>query len=136
MKHLLLGLLFLGFLNVSGQEKTTTYLTDPSATPPDLIITLTHIRADVRFKPEENLILAKTEFTFTPNRYHTDSIIFYAPEFKVNSIQITGKEFSIKLQPSDWKFYGSNLVLYPGRDLSCLSTEVKSYLRLNHQSSC
>ena len=103
----------LSFLTTAGQEKTTTYYTDPSSNPPDLIITLKNIRADVSFKPEENLILAKTEFTFTPNRYQTDSIIFYAPEFKVNSIQITGKDFSIKLQPSDWKLKGPNLVLYP-----------------------
>jgi aminopeptidase N len=115
----------LAFLPVFGQGKTTTYYTDPSSNPPDLIITLKHIRADVRFKPEENLILAKTEFTFTPNRYQTDSIIFYAPEFKVNSIQITGKDFSIKLQPSDWKLKGSNLVLYPPSSILKYHTEYK-----------
>ena len=103
----------LAFLTTSGQEKTTTYLTDPSSNPPDLIITLKHIRADVSFKPEENLILAKTEFIFSPNRYQTDSIVFYAPDFKINSIQITGKDFSMIMQPSDWKYRGSNLVLYP-----------------------
>ena len=106
-------LVVIDLIQVHGQEKTTTYLTDPSANPPDLIITLKHIRADVGFKPEENLILAKTEFIFTPNRYQTDSIVFYAPDFKVNSIQITGKDLSIKMQPYDWKLRGSSLVLYP-----------------------
>jgi len=99
-------------LNVCGQDKTTTYLNDPSGLPPDLIITLKHIRADVSFKPEENLVLAKTEFTFTPNRYKTDSIIFNAPEFKVTYIRITGKDVDLTLHSSDWKFVGPNLVIY------------------------
>ncbi len=115
----------IAFLTASGQEKTTTFYTDPSSNPPDLIIILTHIRADVSFKPEEDLILAKTEFTFTPNRYQTDSIIFYAPEFNVNSIQITGKDLSIRLQPSDWKLSGSNLVIYLSSSALKYHTEYK-----------
>ncbi len=85
----------LAFISVVGQEKTTTYLNDPAGIPTDLIITLKHIRADVSFKPEENLVIAKTEFTFTPNRYKTDSIVFNAPEFKVNSILISGKDIAL-----------------------------------------
>ena len=103
----------IAFLTAAAQEKTITYLADPSSNPPDLIISLKHIRADVSFIPEENLILAKTEFTFTPNRYQTDSIIFYAPDFKVNSVRISGKDLNLTLEASDWKLRGSNLVLYP-----------------------
>ncbi len=120
------------FLTGLAQEKTTTYYSDPSSNPPDLIITLTHIRADVRFKPEKNLILAQTEFTFTSNRYQTDSIVFYAPEFKVSSIQITGKNFSIRLQPSDWKLNGSNLVLYPPS--SALKYHIEYKLVINYSA--
>ena len=103
----------LAFLTAAGQEKTTTYYTDPSSNPPDLIISLKHIRADVSFRPEENLILAKTEFTFIPNCYKTDSILFYAPDFRVNSVKITGKDLSIRLNSSGWKSVGSNLVIFP-----------------------
>jgi aminopeptidase N len=99
----------LTFLTASGQEKTTTYLNDPSGIPPDLIITLKHIRADVSFKPEDNLVIAKTEFTFTPNRYRTDSIVFNAPDFKVNSIFLERKE----LNSNQWKLSGANLIIYP-----------------------
>ncbi len=114
MKHFLLSLLAITwFLQVSGQEKTVTYYTDPSGTPADLIITLKHIRADVSFKPEDNLVIAKTEFTFITNRYKTDSIIFYAPEFKINSIQLKREDIILDLQPSQWKMIGSNLVIYP-----------------------
>jgi aminopeptidase N len=113
MKKFFTGLFgFLAFITVFGQEKTTSYINDPAGIPADLIISLKHIRADVSFKPEENLVIAKTEFTFTPNRYETDSIVFYAPEFKVNSILISGKDISLTLHSSDWKLRGSNLVLY------------------------
>jgi aminopeptidase N len=113
----------LAFISVVGQEKTTTYLNDPAGIPTDLIITLKHIRADVSFKPEENLVIAKTEFTFTPNRYKTDSIVFNAPEFKVNSILISGKDIALTLHPSDWKFKGSNLVIYLPSSLLKFHTE-------------
>ncbi len=116
---------FLAFISVFGQEKTTTYLNDPAGIPPDLIITLKHIRADVSFKPEENLVLAKTEFTFTPNRYKTDSIVFYAPEFRVNSILISGKNIAFTLHPSDWKFMGSDLVIYPPSSILKFHSEYK-----------
>jgi aminopeptidase N len=113
MKKFLYSLLAsLAFINVFGQEKTTTYLNDPAGIPTDLIINLKHIRADVSFKPEENLVIARTEFTFTPNQYKTDSIVFNAPEFKVNSILVSGENVVLTLHSSDWKLMGSNLVIY------------------------
>jgi aminopeptidase N len=116
---------FLAFISVFGQEKTTTYLNDPAGIPTDLIITLKHIRADVSFKPEENLVIAKTEFTFTPNRYNTDSIVFNASEFKINSILISGKDMALTLRPSDWKLMGSNLVIYLPSSLLKFHSEYK-----------
>jgi aminopeptidase N len=118
MKQLILSFLaFALFLQAGAQENTITYVNDPSSTPSDLIITLKHIRADVSFKPEDNLVIAKTEFAFIPNRYKTDSIILNAPEFKINSIRITGKDLNLDLKPTEWKLTGSNLVIYPPVDL-------------------
>jgi len=70
------------------QDKTVTYFQDAAALPPDLVVTLRHLKADIRFKPEDNMVMAKTEFIFYPNRYRTDSVSFYAPEFKVKSAVI------------------------------------------------
>jgi aminopeptidase N len=126
MKRYLITLLALfAILTAPGQDKTTTYLTDPSANPPDLTVTLEHIRADVSFKPEENLVTAKTEFTFFPNSYQTDSILFYTPEFTIKSILISGKDFSVTLPPDKWKLRGSNLVLYPPPAVLKYHTEYK-----------
>lgn len=118
-------LAIISFLTTFSQEKTTTYYNDPSSNPPDLIIALTHIRAEVSFKPEDNLVIAKTEFTFTPNRYITDSIVFYAPDFKFSSIDISGKELSLKLKETDWKMSGPNLVIYLPASLLKYHTEYK-----------
>jgi aminopeptidase N len=126
MRTIFTGLLvFIAVINAIAQEKTTTYINDPSGIPTDLIIKLKHIRADVSFKPEENLVIATTEFTFISNRYRTDSIIFYAPEFKVNSILISGKDLSLKLRTFDWKIAGSNLVIYLPPTLLKFHTEYK-----------
>ncbi|MCX6245192.1 MAG: M1 family metallopeptidase [Bacteroidetes bacterium] len=124
MKQYVLTLLALvTILTSRAQDKTTTYLTDPSSDPPDLAITLKHIRANVSFKPEETLVLAKTEFSFFPNRYRTDSIVFYTPEFTIKSIRISGKDFSVDLTSDQWILRGSNLVLYPPSALLKIHTE-------------
>jgi aminopeptidase N len=100
------------FFSSKSQDKTTTYLNDLSGIPADLVITLKHIRADVSFKPEENLVLAKAEFTFIANRYRTDSISFNAPDFKINSVTITDKDKILNQTLFNWKIDGSNLVIY------------------------
>ncbi len=88
------------------QDRTVTYYVDPSANPPDLMISLNHLEAHVRFIPEDNMVIATAEFTFTPNRYKTDSIVFYAPDFRITSIFIDGKS-------SDFRLQASNLIIYP-----------------------
>ena len=106
MKHLLryLSVLLL-FTNVlQAQDKTVTCYLDPASNPPDLIITLEHITADIRFQPEKNLVIAKTEFLFLPNRYKTDSIIFYCPGFSMQVVSLDGKSL-------DHHFIGDNLVI-------------------------
>ena len=57
---------------IRSQDKTVTYYQDAAANPADLSITLRHLTADINFKPEENLVRAKTWFIFYPNRYQTD----------------------------------------------------------------
>jgi aminopeptidase N len=111
MRLLFTIILSLVTLFLSAQDKTTTYINDPSSNPPDLIVNLTHIRADISFKPEENLVLAKTEFTFTTNRYQTDSIVFSAPEFKISAVQLKSKE-GIAIS-STWKLIGVTWLFIP-----------------------
>jgi len=88
------------------QEKEVSYYIDPSATPPDLPITIKHLTAWVSFEPEQNLVKGTAEFTFTENRYQLDSIVFYTPDFRVSSVILNGAAVSFFQS-------GSNLIVYP-----------------------
>jgi len=94
------------------QEKTVTYYADPSAVPPDLPVSISHLTAHVSFKPEQNLVTGTADFTFSPNRSKADSIIFQTPDFtvvsvKVNDENVTFRQTAGKLivipQPSLWE---------------------------------
>ena len=88
------------------QEKTVTYYADPASVPPDLPVTIKHLTAHVSFKPELNLVVGTAEFTFIPNRYKTDSIVFQTPDFIISAVKIDGKE--VKFHQS-----GGNLIITP-----------------------
>ena len=124
--------LFLISFTLTGQDKTVSYYLDAASNPPDLMITLKHITADIRFKPEENLVIAKTELTFIPNRYKTDSIVFVAPDFSISFIQILGNGIDYKLEPPSWKLQNNNLIIFPS---SGLLERLKEYrLILNYEA--
>jgi aminopeptidase N len=88
------------------QDKKVSYYIDPSATPPDLPVTIRHLTAWVSFQPEQNMVTGTAEFIFTPNRHQVDAIVFYTPDFRISSVTINGAEV-VYNQP------GSNLVVYP-----------------------
>src|SRR5512143_2432884 len=89
---------------VNGQVKTVTYVSDPSSTPPDLVIALHHVGGSLAFVPEVNLVKGKVTLTFTPNRYQTDSMVFHAPGFTMHSLELNGK-------PCRYAQNGGNLVV-------------------------
>jgi len=104
IKFIITFLAIFSFLTTAAQDKTVTYYADPASNPPDLPITLRHIQADIRFKPEENLVIAKTEFLFSPNGYKTDSIAFSAPDFAIQSVSVDGKQ-------AQYHSFAGNLVI-------------------------
>ena len=101
---LLLALLYGSF--AFAQDKTVTYYADPASIPPDLIISLVHVKAEVSFKPEENRVFGKAEFTFVPNRYQTDSMVFSCPDYTIASITLEGK-------PVFYRQSAHQLIIYP-----------------------
>ncbi len=94
-------------IHLTAQVKTVTYYADPAAIPPDLPITIKHLTAHVSFQPEQNTVIGTAEFTFVPNRYQTDSIVFHAPDFKITSVKIND-------QPVKYHQTGSGLVIETG----------------------
>ncbi len=112
MKHCypLFQILFLLPFFTFSQDKTITYLQDPASNPPDLIISLKHLKADVSFRPEQDLVIGNTEFSFTTNRYKTDSIVFYTPDFTIKDVTLEGKK-------ARWTLEDKTLVIFPDRAL-------------------
>jgi aminopeptidase N len=91
---------------LSAQVKTVTYYSDPAGTPPDLPIRIKHLTARLSFIPEENKVSGTAEFTYTPNRYNIDSIVFNTPDFNISEVLIDKQK--VKFVQS-----GSNLVIFP-----------------------
>jgi aminopeptidase N len=122
MKKLLLsGILILFLPPLFAQDKTVTYYQDGAANPPDLVISLKHIKAEISFNPAENLVIGTAEFIFTPRRYKTDSIVFYTPDFTVKAVSIQQSDVPFKTS-------GNSLIIYPPS--SILKRGEKSTLRI------
>jgi aminopeptidase N len=134
MKYLISLIFILSVFFASAQDKTVTFYQDGAATPPDLVVTLKHLTANVSFKPEENLVYGDVEFTFIPNRYRTDSVVFYAPDFVIKEVRssqfVAGSQVSRETRHASrvsrlasrvtsesskaliWKYTSPNLVIY------------------------
>ena len=114
MKNLLLTIFLILLQNtLLAQDKTITYYQDGAANPPDLVVALKHIKADVSFDSEENRVFGSAEFTFTPNRYKTDSIVFYTPDFTIKKVSIEELAVGSRKSEVSFKITGSNLIIYP-----------------------
>jgi len=116
INHLILLIPLFPFLpvQVNAQEKTVTYYADPAALPPDLPVAITHLTAHIAFQPDKNLVEGTAEFTFVPNRYRVDSILFHAPGFTVSAVKIDNR-------PVEYHHTGNNLVIDPGKEFKDLS---------------
>jgi aminopeptidase N len=126
---LILYLVFLTGSRLTAQDKTVTYYADPAAVPPDQAITIRHLTAHVRFTPEQNLVIGKAEFTFTPNRYQNDSIVFQTPGFKISSVKINNLDVKFHLN-------GNSLVIESGSVIRDSASRIPHPLsRIPHPAS-
>ncbi|HNW76458.1 MAG TPA: M1 family metallopeptidase [Bacteroidales bacterium] len=121
----LTGLSLLLSATAWSQVKTVTYVDDPNKTPPDRIIALHHVDASLSFKPEEKRVMGEATLTFTPNRYHTDSIVVQTPDFTLSKV-------TMEDIPCRYILRGSSLVIYPPVDLK---KGVPSSVFLKYESS-
>ena len=124
-KYFCLFALLLPAVLLFSQEKTVTYYQDPAGIPTDLAVSLKHVTARVHFRPAVNLVIGDAELTLVANRYHTDSISVYTPDFTIKKVSLltadegvpgpgagggkkTGRPLKVR-----WKLNGPNLVIYP-----------------------
>ncbi|MFH1319989.1 MAG: M1 family metallopeptidase [Bacteroidota bacterium] len=88
------------------QDKTTTYIWDPSYEFQDRDIELYHMNADLKIKPFDTLVAGVVTFKFKTLREKIDSIVFNVPELKIKEIKINGAN-------AEFKMSGNNVVIYP-----------------------
>jgi len=110
------------------QEKTVTYYADPSAIPSDHPISIKHLTAHVSFLPEKNHVNGTAEFSFLPNRYQTDSIVFYIPDSHVSSVMINN-------EPVKYYQAGSNLIINPDSALQQFLSVTRHASRITYDTS-
>ncbi|NCC73902.1 MAG: hypothetical protein EOM06_10940, partial [Sphingobacteriia bacterium] len=90
---------------VFSQDKTITYLWDASYDFQDVEIRITHLKADLIIKPYDTLVKGEAEFTFTTLREQIDSLVFDAPELKIDWIRIDGQEAGFLLRKNSVLVY-------------------------------
>ena len=139
--------LVLSSAQLFSQEKTSTYYQDPASVPPDLIVSLKHVKANLRFRPSENLVIGNVELSVVANRYRTDSITLLAPDFVISKvILMTADEgapdpvangpfrMSSALIPVTWKLEGPNLVIHPQSASAFLTKGSKYIISISYEA--
>ncbi len=74
------------------QDKTITYLYDPSYKIADREFELYHTHARLHILPYDTLVKGEVEFEIKVLRENIDSLVFEVPELVVSSVKIDGRE--------------------------------------------
>lgn len=140
--------LVLPALQLFSQEKTLTYFEDPASVPPDLVVSLKHVKASVRFNPVENRVIGNAELTVVANRSHTDSISIYTPDFVISKVslltadkgevkagQVLAAKVAPALLPITWKLSGPSLVIYPKPGSTFMVKGGKYVIKIEYEAS-
>lgn len=125
-KKLILFILFV--INSSlAYTQTICYSYDPSTNFNKRIVNYKHIEATLKFEPKLYKTIGDVTFTFSKLSEKNSELVFYAPNFKIESITIEGRD-------SEYNFEGNNLIiqnpnkLEDGRDYKLnLKYEVQTY---------
>jgi len=107
--------------SAKAQDKTITYLWDPSYEMQDREIELSHLNANLTIKPFDTLVIGSVEFTFKTLRETIDSIVFSVPELRISEIRINNQVARFKMQ-------ASNVIIYPPANLVWHSINVVSFV--------
>jgi aminopeptidase N len=75
-------------LHSPAQEKSVSYLYDAGMWPGERMIDATHLNAHIKIDPYNQTVEGNAAFTFKPLRHQLDSITFYTPDIRFNSITV------------------------------------------------
>lgn len=93
------------------QDKTLTYLYDESAQPPEMIVDLSHLKAEIlKIEPAKRYFETRTTYTFKTLRTHVDSLVFTSPESKITKVAINNMDVTSKRT-------GDKIIVFPKQPL-------------------
>ncbi len=119
--------LLLNITLLSAQEKTVTYLYDRGGSPPDKVIDIIHLNAELAIDPYDTLVRGSVVFTFTPVLNQFDSVTFWAPDMDFDRVEIKGTEISYFKK-------GDNLVIRSKNPEEVADHSMRYELSMNYTS--
>ncbi|MGB9701730.1 MAG: M1 family metallopeptidase [Candidatus Kapaibacteriota bacterium] len=81
---------FLSFSFLLAEPPIVSYYKDAGNIYYERLVDYYYYTAKVKFQPEENLIISDVSFKFKKLRDNVDSLVFYAPNFKIKAIIVNG----------------------------------------------
>lgn len=107
IKIIIINIIIINITNcpLNAQDNIISYFNDNS-TVIERIIDIEHYTAKLSFEPTKNTIHADVIFDIKTLRASTDSIVFYAPEFKIKNISISGSKVNFRQTQRD-------VIIYP-----------------------
>ena len=87
------------------QPKTRTYINDPLLAPREHNVDFQHLKLEVSFEPQKNLVKGKATHTFIPLRQKTDSIVLDGINMDIKEIVLNGK-------PANFRTDSETVVVY------------------------
>jgi aminopeptidase N len=105
-----LGFLFLSSSIVSAQDHMRSYLPDPYSQAREHNIDVERMALDVRFKPEQGLVIGNVTHFFQPIQENVDSIILDGPDIHYQQVRLDGQEVKYR-KTTD------GIVIYPAQTL-------------------
>lgn len=113
---------FLGF--AQKQDKTVTHLYDESAQPPEMVVDLGHLKAEIlKIDPAKKYLETRSTYTFKTLRTHVDSLVFNSPESKITRVVINNVDVP-------YKKVGDKVIVFPKQALK-YKAEYTIVLELN-----
>lgn len=109
----LASIFFFSLLSIPtySQDKTLTYLYDPSYQLADREFELYHTHARLSILPYDTLVKGEVEFQIKSLRQHIDSLVFEVPDLVVSRIEIDGKE-------TRFKYHENNIIIDASEEMT------------------
>lgn len=79
------------------QDKTVTHLFDESSQPPEMLVDISHLKAEIlKIEPAKKYLETRSTYTFKVLRTHVDSLVFNSTGTKITRVTINNIDANYK----------------------------------------